>query len=111
MSLAAPEQEVVDPSVDTSLFESMDFEIACDIGQLRQVLGSMGYPPCKGDPARWVAWRPMKCCGKGPKYRLVCDFCKGVYQRWMAHQAHISCPYCGQETGGYAQFTPLGKKS
>jgi hypothetical protein len=107
MSIASPEQEVVDPSVDTFLSEQMDFEIICDIQALH--LANPGYPPCKGDAAKWVAWRTTGCCGQGPAFRLVCDFCKKSYQNWMARQAFISCPNCGADTGGYARFTPLRK--
>ena len=73
---------------------------------------------CPAEPVRiptarrirpwWVAWRP-NCCTAGPRYHLVCDYCKTTYQRWQAKQAVIVCIYCGEETGGFAAFTPLGK--
>lgn len=108
MTSLAPEREVVDPQIDTSLLEGMDFEIACDI--LTLGASDPRYPRCQGDPAQWVAWR-AGCCGQGPRFRLLCDHCKKVYQNWLAHHACITCPYCHKETGGYVQFTPLGKKS
>lgn len=107
MTTQAPEREQVDPGYNEDYFEQFEFDVACDIGGLR--INDSAYPPCKGDPARWVAWRP-NCCGKGPQYRVVCDFCKKVYQRWQAHQAHISCPYCNTDTGGFVSFTPLKGK-
>lgn len=106
------ETKVIPPEVDvdTSCLEEMEFEIACDIGQLRRQHEASGFPPCQGDPAKWVAWR-VGCCGQGAQYRLVCDFCKKVYQNWQAKQAVITCVHCGAVTGGFASFTPLNKKA
>lgn len=100
--------QAVTPAIELSEFEEID--IACDIYALRQKHEAAGYPPCKGDPARWVAWR-ANCCPEGPRYRLVCDHCKRVYQNWMAKWARIVCVHCHQETGGYCDFTPLRGRS
>ena len=96
---------VVEPTEQLSLFEMEEFEIPCDVSKMRV---RDGYPPCKGDPAKWVAWRPHRCPG-WPHYRLLCDFCKTTYQNWMARQARIICGGCRVETGGFASFTPLDK--
>lgn len=102
MAVATP-----DSTTETFVLEDAEFDIACDISGLRV---RSGYPPCKGDPARWVAWRP-NCCAAGPRYRLICDYCKTVYQNWIAKQAYIVCNSCGRENGGYHTFTPLKGKS
>lgn len=99
MSVIAPEHVE-----STELFESFEFEIICDIAEKRQV--SPEWPACKGDAARWVAWRP-NCCPDSPRYRLICDRCKSIYQAWAAKQAFIYCGYCGNETQGFVSFTPL----
>lgn len=90
-----------------SLDEFEDIEVPCDISKLKYEAD--GYPPCKGDPARWIAYRTTGCCGRTPNHRLVCDFCKRVYQKWMAMHAVISCAACGQETGGFIHYEPLRK--
>ena len=96
-----PEQDI-----ETFLFEDSEFEIVCDISSLRK--GGWGYPKCLGDPAVWIGWRPG-CCPGSPRYRLLCDRCKTVYQKWVAQNAAIYCSTCGQETGGFVDFTPLKK--
>ena len=105
MTTVSPEREITIPDVEGVLSNAFDFEITCDISLLR--LSIDGYPPCQGDPAKWIAWRTQGCCGQGPKYRLVCDFCKTAYQNWQAHHAAILCSFCGAETEGFATFTPL----
>lgn len=100
MSAISPER--VEP--ETLEFESVEFDIVCDISSLRNV--SPDFPRCQGGAARWVAWRP-NCCPESPRYRLVCDDCKKVYQAWQAKNAYIYCGYCGEDTGGFISFTPL----
>lgn len=99
-------QASLDEEVFTFDVEDMDWEIPCDIGKLG--LGVPGYPMCMGEPAQWIGLR-ANCCPQGPRYRLVCDHCKSVYQRWQARQASIVCGICGAETGGFLDFVPLRK--
>lgn len=101
--------ERTDADLDTSIFEDAEFEIVCDIAQLQEDHGGR-MPVCKGDPAVWVAWR-ANCCPTSPRYRLICDSCKKVYQAWTAHNASISCVTCGKETGGFLSYTPLKGES
>lgn len=102
MSTMSPER--TDAGIEPVEFEAFEFEIICDIAEKRNV--DPDWPACRGDAARWVAWRP-KCCPQAPQYRLICDRCKAVYQAWMARQAFIYCGFCGNETGGFVSFTPL----
>lgn len=102
MTAVVPEQDV-----EQFLFEDAEFDVACDIISLK---ANGYYPDCLGEPARWVAWRPRRCCGKGPRFRLLCDRCKRAYQRLVAWNAFIICSECHQETGGFASFTPLKGK-
>lgn len=104
MSVAHPE---VETPVDWLADLDEEWEIPCDIYSLR--IDDPDYPRCKGEPARWIGWRPTACCGKSPRYRLVCNFCKKVYQRWAAMQAYIACPVCGQDIEGFCEFVPLRK--
>lgn len=103
MTAVMPEQDI-----ETFVFEDAEFEIVCDISSLK--LQDWGFPNCPGDPATWIAWRPG-CCTNSVRYRLICDSCKAVYQKWQARQAAIHCGACGQETGGFVDFTPLRKGS
>jgi hypothetical protein len=105
MTVQLPER--VDP--ETLSIEDLDFEVVCEIASLRSE-GETQFPPCRGDAARWVAWR-ANCCPGSPRYRLLCDYCKSVYQAWMAKQAYLWCGVCGAETGGFISFTPLEGKS
>ena len=99
-----------DEDVMTLDLPDMDWEIICDIYALRYQHEGTGYPPCQGDPANWVALR-ANCCAQSPCSRLVCDFCKSIYQKWVARQASIVCSSCKQETGGFLEFLPLNKRS
>lgn len=80
-----------------------DWLIPCEIPALARENGS-GYPHCDGEPAVWIAWR-IGCCG--PRFRLVCDHCRRVYEKWKAHQAYIICGACKEYTGGFVRYTPL----
>lgn len=106
MSTMSPER--VSPDIDVVEFEAFEFEIVCDIAAARNV--SPDFPPCNGDPARWVAWRP-NCCSESPRYRLICDRCKSIYQIWQARHAYIWCGFCGKETGGFISFVPMEGRS
>lgn len=107
MTAAAVEHDV-DRDIEAFNLEKFDFEIQCDIFRLK--VSHKGMAPCLGDPARWIAWR-ANCCPESPRYRLVCDHCKRVYQKWVAMQAVITCTHCGAETGGFLTFTELKKQS
>jgi hypothetical protein len=100
-------RELTEP--DQDLLNDLDesWEIICEIPELIRQNGS-GFPCCAGDPAKWVAWR-ANCCEASPRYLLVCDFCKGVYQRWAAMQASVVCAWCKSEVGGFVRFTELNK--
>jgi hypothetical protein len=102
MSVSSPER--VDADLEPMLFEAFEFEIVCDIAELSHE--APGFPACRGDAARWVAWRPA-CCPQAPRYRLLCDRCKAIYQAWEAKNAYIWCGICGNETGGFLAYTPL----
>lgn len=95
------------PEIETFAFEDAEFEIACEIAVFRAEGHSV--PSCKGDPAVWVAWR-AGCCDASPRFRLICDYCRQCYVRWQRLGAHISCPWCRKETGGYCAYTPLNKR-
>ena len=105
MTIAHPEQEVRHHhEVEEMGLEAWD--IPCDIPARTRAHNIPGYPKCKGESARWVAWR-ANCCPGSPRYLLVCDFCKDVYQRWIARDAYIACGDCGEYTGGFVKFTEL----
>lgn len=106
MTAISPER--TESGTEPFTFEDAEFDIICDISKMNGV--DPKFPTCHGDPARWVAWR-ANCCPESPRYRLVCDHCKKVYQAWMAKQAHITCAHCGRETGGFISFTPLKGRS
>lgn len=105
MTVQLPER--VEP--DTINLENFEFEVVCDIATARAHGDGTGFPPCKGEPARWVAWREAKC-GHGPRYRLICDFCKQYHQNQIARGTFFYCGQCGQEAGPYVAFTPLKGK-
>lgn len=105
MSVLSPER--IDPEVEAMTFTNAEFDIVCDIASLS--LEDPRFPKCKGDPARWVGWR-SNCCPNSPRYRLLCNACKKVYQAWAARDAHVTCGICGQESE-FVAFTPLEGKS
>lgn len=103
MTAAVP--EVQDPDLDLAALEDYEFEVICDVIGLREAKPGAPFPRCRGDVAEWVAWRPN--CGCPPRYRLICSYCKDVYQKWEAHGACVTCAVCDQETGGFVAYTPL----
>lgn len=103
MTTLMPERVV--PDTDRRIVEDLEFAIPCEVPNLRvQFPGEA--PVCPGDPAKWVAWR-ANCCPESPRYRLLCDSCKNVYQNWEARRARILCVSCHKETGGFIAYTPL----
>ena len=110
--MSAATEEIVrqSPSYDTIEHLNEDFEIACETQakMAKSLTGRVGFPPCKGDPAIWVAWSP-NCCDRRPGYSLFCDICKRTYQAWAANRAQIKCSWCDAETGGLHSYTPLNK--
>ena len=84
-----------------------DWEIACEVPARAEQIGK-GTPRCLGDPAKWVGWR-ANCCPESPKYLLICDVCKNVYEQWIAANAYLTCGDCGAHTGGFVSFTELNK--
>lgn len=82
-----------------------EWDVICDIACKQ---GEWGWPKCQGDRAEWVGWR-VKCCGSGPRYFLLCTYCKETYSRWLSDPTfHLSCAWCGAD-GGIVTFTELRK--
>lgn len=86
-----------------------EWEIPCDIPQRNQ-LSPGGWPPCKGDPARWVAREVCDCRPPAkPRYTLLCDHCKNTYEDWFRQGLTLSCIWCGKRgcKPPVPWFTPL----
>ena len=101
--------EKVVPDIDTLGDLDFDMEVACEVPARAEAVGH-GTPQCLGDPAIWVAWRG-NCCPQSPRYMLICDHCKQVYNNWLAKFAMITCGDCHAETGGFITNTPLNRQS
>lgn len=95
--------------IESITYLDFDFEEACEVPARAQAIGA-GLPQCPGRTAEWVGWRP-NCCPQSPRYMLLCDPCKNIYQRWIAQHSYIVCGDCKQETGGFHTYTRLNKKS
>ena len=97
----------VEHDVDTIEHLDAEWDVACEVQARAAAIGG-GTPRCLGDPAQWVAWR-ANCCPESPRYMLICDVCKNVYDAWIAANAFITCGDCGTQTGGFVAYTELNK--
>lgn len=87
-----------------------DIELPCEVPQRAQTGKPGGTPKCDGRPARWIGWRP-NCCPESPRYVLLCDECKRIYQAWQAANPVMFCADCGVDNGGFIRYTELNRKS
>lgn len=88
-----------------------EWAVPCDIPGRRQ-MSPGGWPHCSDEePAAWIAWKHCPC-NQGPRYMLICDTAKQVYESWMAQGASFVCAWCEQpfETGPN-WVTPLNGKA
>lgn len=91
-------------TTDSITYLDREWEIACEVPQ--RLAGTPWSDP-HDTPATWVMWR-ANCCPQSPRYLLVCDKDKDIYQNIISRQGYISCVDCNAECD-ILSFTPLNK--